>query len=367
MRIAVLAFSLVLLAAGQPATAASTSPLRPLWTVSAGPEERQITGVAVTGRTLVRASTLYRGYEHPTGELRRYDALTGVDRGSLASAPGWAFGSVAVAGGRIVVLAHDASGGAQLRSYTGSGKLQWQQAAPGEAFAAGSVLVATGGAQVRAIEAASGQVRWSVTAEGDSGTSAPVLAGDQVLRAGATADGFVLTALDEGTGAVRWRADASGPRVVVTGDIAVTVGAGGTCAFALATGEQRWCAFQAALEATAASGTLFVIENGYLTALSVADGSLQWRRSYALRGWETSTSYWTPVAGGGVLYAVVYHYSPVKAQRHRHELLAVSAADGRVLRRFDVPMPYEVGGEPLRLTRSAVYFATLANLFAWTS
>src|SRR4051812_14396566 len=74
MRIAVLAFSLVLLAAGQPATAASTSPLRPLWTVSAGPEERQITGVAVTGRTLVRASTLYRGYEHPTGELRRYDA-----------------------------------------------------------------------------------------------------------------------------------------------------------------------------------------------------------------------------------------------------------------------------------------------------
>ncbi len=79
----------------------------------------------------------------------------------------------------------------------------------------GSVLVASGGDQVRAIEAASGRVRWSVTAEGDSGTSAPVLAGDQVLRAGATDGGFVLTALDQRTGAVRWRADGSGTEVVV--------------------------------------------------------------------------------------------------------------------------------------------------------
>lgn len=367
MRIAVLAFSLVLVAAGQPATAAAQPHLRPLWTVPASPQERQITGAAVSGRTLVRASTLYRGYEHPTGELRRYDARTGADRGGIASAPGWVFGTVVVADGRILVQARETSGGAQLRSYTGNGELKWRQAAPGEAFVAGNVLVASGGDQVRAIEVASGQVRWSVTAEGDSGTSAPVLAGDLVLRAGATADGFVLSALDERTGAVRWRADGSGTRVVVAGDTAVTVGAGGTCAFALATGERRWCAFQPALEATASGGTLFVIEEGYLTALGVADGSLQWRRSYALRGWATSTSYWTPIAGGGVLYAVVYHYSPAKAQRHRHELLAVSAADGRVLRRFDVPMPYEVGGETLLLTRSAVYFATLANLFAWTA
>jgi outer membrane protein assembly factor BamB len=229
--------------------------------------------------------------------------------------------------------------------------------------------VASGGDQVRAIEVASGRVRWSVTGEGDSGTSAPVLAGDQVLRAGATADGFVLSALDERTGAVRWRADASGTRVVVAGDTAVTVGAGGTCAFALATGERRWCAFQPAREATVTGTTLFVIEDGYLTALNVADGSLRWRRSYKRRSAETSTSYWTPVAGGGVLYAVVYHYAPATtdpARRHRHELLAVSAADGRVLRRDDVPMPYEVGGEPLLLTRVAVYFATLANLFAWS-
>lgn len=370
MRIAVLAFSLVLLVAGQPASAAVDRPhLRPLWTVSAGPQERQITGAAITGRTLVRAGTLYRGYEHPTGELRRYDARTGADLGLLAAAPGWAFGTVAGDDGRILVQAREPSGGAQLRSYNANGQLQWQQAAPGDAFAAGSVLVASGGDQVRAIEVASGRVRWSVTVEGDSGPSAPVPAGDQVLRAGQTDGGFVLTALDQRTGAVRWRADGSGTEVVVAGDAAVTVGAGGTCAFALATGERRWCAFQAAREATAAGGTLFVVEDGYLTALGLADGSLQWRRSYALRGWETSTSYWTPVTGGAVLYAVVYHYAAPRRgmpARHRHELLAVSTADGRVRRRIDVPMPYEVGGEPLILTRSAVYFASLANLFAWS-
>src|SRR5690242_190420 len=183
MRIAVLAFSLVLLAAGQPATAAVAGPhLRPLWTVSAGPDERQITGAAVTGRTLVRASTLYRGYEHPTGELRRYDARTGADLGLLAAASGWAFGAVAGVDGRILVQAREPGGGAQLRSYTGKGRLQWVREAPGEAFAAGGVVVASGGDQVRAIEVASGRVRWSVTAEGDSGTSAPVLAGGQVLR-----------------------------------------------------------------------------------------------------------------------------------------------------------------------------------------
>jgi outer membrane protein assembly factor BamB len=369
MRTAVLAFSLVLVAAGQPATAATQPHLRPLWTVSAGPQERQITGAAISGRTLVRASTLYRGYEHPTGELRRYDAGTGADLGGIASAPGWMFGTVAGVDGRILVQAREPSGGAQLRSYTWKGKLQWQQAAPGEAFAAGNVLVASGGDQVRAIEVASGKVRWSVTAEGDSGTSAPVLAGDRVLRAGATADGFVLSALDERTGAVRWRAGGSGTRVVVAGDTAVTVGAGGTCAFALATGERRWCAFQPAREAIAAGGTLFVVEDGYLTALGRTDGSLQWRRSYQRRDAQTSTSYWTPAARGGVLYAVVYHYAPSAAnpaRRHRHELLAVSAAHGHVLRRIDVPMPYEVGGEPLLLTRSAVYFATLAGLFAWS-
>ncbi len=71
-----------------------------------------------------------------------------------------------------------------------------------------------------------------------------------------------------------------------------------------------------------------------------------------------------------MLYAVVYHYAAPRRgapARHRHELQAVSAADGRVLRRIDVLMPYEVGGEPLLLTRSAVYFATLANLFAWSA
>src|SRR5689334_16328530 len=145
MRIAVLMVSLVLLTAGQPAMAAPQPHLRPLWTISAGTEERQITGAVIAGRTVVRAGTLYRGYEHPVGELHRYDARTGADLGGIAGAPGWAFGGVAVAGGRIVVQAHEPGGGAQLRSYAGNGKLQWQQAAPGEAFAAGRVLVASGG------------------------------------------------------------------------------------------------------------------------------------------------------------------------------------------------------------------------------
>jgi outer membrane protein assembly factor BamB len=386
------AFSVVLVAAGTSASAAPSPvarpSLRPLWTISAGPAERQIAGVAITGQTLIRSSTLYRGYEHPTGELRKYNAKIGLDLGPLASAPGLVFGQVAVVGGAVVVQARptgEGIGGPQLRSYDEKGRLRWKQNAPGDAFVvgarpseladasgvmAGRVLVASGGTQVEALEPASGRVRWSVTAEGDSGTSAPVLAGDQVLRAGALSDGsqltgFVLTALDQQTGAQRWRADASGTEVTVAGDSVITVGAGGTCVFALVTGERRWCAFQVARHAAVAGDTLFVVEDGFLTALRLSDGSLLWRRSYALRGAELSTSYWTPVVGGGVLYAVVYHYAPDSARRHRHELLAVSEADGRVLRRVDVPMPYEVGGEPLVLTRSALYFATLANLFAW--
>src|SRR5690349_21187990 len=197
------AFSVVLVAAGTSASAVPSPvarpSLRPLWTISSGPAERQITGVAVTGQTLIRSSTLYRGYEHPTGELRRYDANIGLDLGPLASAPGLVFGQVAVVGGAVVVQARpagDRNGEPQLRSYDGKGRLRWKQNAPGDAFAAGRVLVASGGTQIEALEPASGRVRWNVTAEGDSGTSAPVLAGDQVLRAGAITDGFVLTALD---------------------------------------------------------------------------------------------------------------------------------------------------------------------------
>ncbi len=363
--------------------------LRPLWTVPAGPAERQITGAAIIGGRLLRSSTTFTGDDHATGEIRRYDAITGADLGLVAGADNRAFGQLAIAGDALFVQERNpVDGVAMLRSYTLKGTLRWENAAPGEAFAAGEVIVASGGQQVRALEPASGRVRWSVTAEGDSGTSAPVLAGASVLRSGAVGDQgrgsggrqdqggaraagagsggrqdrYVLSSLDARTGAVRWRAGASGTEVLVAGGEVITVGAGGTCAFALSTGIRRWCSPPPALHATAAGGTVFVIGEGVVTALSAADGTVRWHRSYALRGWESSTSYWTPVIGGGVLYAAVYHYSP---GRHRHELLAVSAADGRVLRRFDVAMPYEVGGEPLLLTRHAVYFATLANLYAW--
>jgi outer membrane protein assembly factor BamB len=375
--------SLVLAAAGTPASAgvgsgrplkpATVTHLRPLWTVPAGTVERQITGVAIIGATLLRSSSVFTGDEHATAEIRRYDAFTGADLGPVASAENRAFGRLAVAADALVVQERNpVDGVTMLRSYTLKGTLRWETAAPGEAFVAGDVIVASGGDQVRALEPASGRVRWSVTAEGDSGTSAPVLAGASVLRAGAVGDQgggsggrqdqYVLSSLDARTGAVRWRAGASGTEVLVAGGEVITVGAGGTCAFALSTGDRRWCSPPPALHATAAGGAVFVIGEGVVTALSAADGTVRWHRSYALRGWESSTSSWTPVLGGGVLYAAVYHYSP---GRHRHELLAVSAAGGRVLRRFDVAMPYEVGGEPLLLTRQAVFFATLANLYAW--
>src|SRR5689334_6651469 len=105
------AFSVVLVSAGTSAasSAAVARPTsHPLWTVSAGPGEQQITGVAITGRTLVRSSTRYRGYEHPTGELRRYDARTGFDLGPMASAPGYSFGPVAAVGDAVVVQARPA-------------------------------------------------------------------------------------------------------------------------------------------------------------------------------------------------------------------------------------------------------------------
>jgi hypothetical protein len=140
-----------------------------------------------------------------------------------------------------------------------------------------------------------------------------------------------------------------------------TAGDGGTCAFAASTGRSRWCSGVPARHVTAYRGVVYAVGEGAVTAYDAGNGAVRWRRSFARPGFE-STSYWTPVAGAGVLYAVVYHFAPGV---HRHELLALAAADGRVLRRLDVAMPFEVGGEPLLLTRDRLYFATLAELQAY--
>jgi outer membrane protein assembly factor BamB len=353
----------------QGSTVVSAKALRPLWTSEAGTGDRQIGGAALAGGVL-----WWAGSDRGVGELHRLDPVNGTEQGVAVYQPGRWFTQLAAVLGGVVVKGRGTSGGpVYLSRYTGAGTRVWDVEIPGDlalegGFAiTGSTVVASGGDRVRAYSVADGKLLWNVPAIGDGNVSGAIVADGLVVRSGRLGDEYVVTGLDLTSGAVKWRVPGgSGTDVFASGGQVFTTGPAGVCAFASATGARAWCvAGLAATSGSAAPGVVYALGDGFLAALSAQTGATLWRHSYVARGWTSSSSMWAPVIGNGAVYFVAYDFAQRNGEtRHRHRLIALSAADGREQRRIDLDVPYEVGGEPLILGRSRLYFATLARVVA---
>jgi outer membrane protein assembly factor BamB len=343
----------------------SSALIRPLWTATA-PAGGQVGGVAVVGTTVLRTGTAYPAEGVADAEIRRYAAADGADRGPLVRVPGRRFASITRSGEMLIVAAARGDDGAPLLDgYTMGGTLRWERPGGDRVAVGAGVVVAAGGGRLRAYRADTGLALWDEALPGEPSAS-PVFADGLVL----VAAGSMLSAYRADGGAVLWRQPASAAELAVADGSVYTAGDGGTCAFISATGRSRWCSGGPAAHLTVTGDggnagntgdTVFSVGEGVVTGYDAVNGAVRWRQSYARAGFD-STSYWTPVAGSGVLYVVVYHFRPGV---QRHELLALAGANGRVLRRLDVPMPFEVGGEPLVGAGHRLYFATLAALQAY--
>ncbi|MFB9181195.1 PQQ-binding-like beta-propeller repeat protein [Dactylosporangium sucinum] len=397
---------------GHQPVAAPARGLSVRWTAPASRDEEQVGGAVVVD------GTLFRSAGGPSGQVRRYDAVTGADLGPIVDVPGRRFGRLAVVDRTVIVESVDVGSAVRrLAAYSLTGHQRWETVLP-DAVSGGytvgdGLILRSAGSEVAAYSVADGAVAWTARLGGEAGLHPPVIGDGLVLQA--SEDPPVLSAFDVTTGRPAWRRAVSGAELVARAGTVYAMGDGGVCAYAVRDGADRWCAHnptttvgdrpggggagphagaqQAAkrsngIDAVAQRATkslsrvdvvgvgrprfgtvsdraLFVVgDAGRVAAILVADGSVAWTGRYGL-GWEVDTSYWAPVNGGGVVYVVAYHFD-VRGDdvRHRTDLTAFSAADGRVLDRVELGFDALQGAEPLLLAGEHVYFAALERLYA---
>ena len=348
--------------------AAAAPRLEQLWTAPATRPDEQVGGAVVVDGTLLRASG------GPTGQIRRYDAVTGHDLGVLVEEPGRRFGQLAAVDDVVLVESGGTgAAGRHLSGYRMDGRQRWDVVLP-DAVTGGytvgdGLIVRSSGAVLSAYRMTDGGVAWTAPLDGEPGFHPPVVQDGLVLQATEGKGAAALLAFDERTGARAWKRPVGGPEIIAAGGYVHTVGADAVCSYDVADGRQRWCdttALTRPLHATVSDSMLFVIDGaGRLAAFGVGDGAVLWRSTYGL-GWETDTSYWSPVNGGGVLYAVAYHFGIVAGEAtHRIELIAADAATGALLTRLELDFDSLQGAEPLLLSGDHVYFAAPQRLFAF--
>jgi serine/threonine-protein kinase len=163
---------------------------------------------------------------------------------------------------------------------------------------AGGAVYIGSGADVYALDAATGQRRWSYTTAGVVDTS-PVLA-DGIVYVG-SADGGGVYALDAATGRLRWFYSQSGAYdnspAVAGGTVYVDSG-GNVYALDAATGQLRWSYTTggAGNSLAVAVGTVYAGSGGDVYALDAATGRLRW--SYPAAGGVDSG----PAVDGSTVY-----------------------------------------------------------------
>ncbi|WP_433078788.1 PQQ-binding-like beta-propeller repeat protein [Dactylosporangium sp. CA-052675] len=404
-----------------PLDAAAAKHLRPAWAAPATRPGEQVGGAIVIDGTVLRASG------GPSGQIRRYDAATGHDLGPVVDAPGLAFGPLAAAGDTLLVEAVERPALRRtLRAYTFRGERQWTvdlpDAVSGGFTAAGDLILRAAGDTLTAYRTADGSAAWTAQLGGEPGFRVPVRLGDLVLQgiepggitsigtepatpgasgvesngtsgtSGVESNGTngvesngtngtngvesngtqpAIAAFDARTGAQVWRRAASGAELVAAGDAVYAVGERGICAYTAADGARRWCdaqTLEAPVHASLGDGALFVVDgHGGLAAFDTGTGAPRWRTSYGLNA-EVDASYWAPVNGGGVVYAMVYHFAVRGGvSTHRVELVAADTSTGRLIRRLEVGVDAMRGEEPLLLAGDHVYFAAVQKLHAFSA
>ncbi|GAB3858689.1 PQQ-binding-like beta-propeller repeat protein [Dactylosporangium cerinum] len=363
---------------------AAAGRLGTVWTAPASRPEEQVGGAVIADGTLLRSSG------GPTGQIRRYDAVTGADLGAVVDVPRRVFGQLATGpsvtgpGGLLVESqTFDPATGnlleRHLNAYTGRGAAVWETALPDEVSGgytvAGDLVLRAAGATLTALRLADGTMAWTAPLDGEAGLHPPVADAGLALQTfetgGTSGTGLTagLAAFDLRTGTRVWRQDVSGPWLIAAGGIAYTTGTGGVCAHTVADGARRWCDTRTLPDPRSATtdGQILTVfdAHGHAAGFTVGDGAVRWTRDWGIAGAEVATSYWSPVNGGGVVYDIVYHFLLRDgAPEHRVELLALDAADGTVLARHDLAFDALHGAEPLLLAGDHVYFAALEKLIA---
>ncbi|WP_432976990.1 PQQ-binding-like beta-propeller repeat protein [Dactylosporangium sp. CA-233914] len=195
-----------------PLTPAAARRLRLAWTAPATRENEQVGGAIVVDGTVFRASG------GPSGQIRRYDAVTGDDLGPLVDEPGQAFTQLAAAGDTLVVESIERpSLRRSLWAYTIRGAHRWTTPLPdavsGGFTTSGDLILRSAGPTLFAYRVSDGTLAWQAPLAGEPGLHPPIRAGALVLQA--TEPGHLL-AFDAKTGTLTWQREASGAELVAT-------------------------------------------------------------------------------------------------------------------------------------------------------
>ncbi|MFI5915042.1 PQQ-binding-like beta-propeller repeat protein [Dactylosporangium sp. NPDC051541] len=348
-------------------TRSTANRLTQTWTASPTRPTEQVGGAIAIDGTVYRSTG---GTATDAGSIHRYDAVTGHDLGSIVTAPGEAFGQLAASADTLLV---ESIARPSLRrtlfAYTLTGTPKWkillEDAVSGGFTTAGDLVLRSAGTTLSAYRTSDGTVAWTAPLGGEPGFHPPVRLGGLVLQA--TEPGRIL-AFAAATGAPAWQHESSGAELVAAGDTVYSVGERGVCAYAAADGTQRWCdaeTLESPVHASVGDGALFVVDgHGGLAAFDAVSGAQRWRTSYGLNA-EVNASYWAPVNGGSVVYAVVYHFAVRGGvSTHRVELVAADVVSGKLLRRLELDVDAMHGGESLLLAGDHLYFAAVERLYA---
>jgi outer membrane protein assembly factor BamB len=242
---------------------------------------------------------------------------------------------------------------------TGTPVRRWRiETGPGDpaqtAIGGATVFASDSAGNLRALDAPSGQERWSVSLSEASGL--PVTAGELVL-VGNASDGLI--AFDAERGDERWRFDprASFAATAVCGGQIVAGGEAGLFALDAESGEERWKLLTGSRHGRPVTdGALAVVRSadGVLYAVEASTGEERWSVPFGGSGG-------TPALGGGAVIAAVERG---RLGERIGTLTAFDAASGSI--RWSLELPERIQGRPV-VAGERVYLGVGGALVAFAT
>lgn len=289
------------------------------------------------------------------GALYSLDASSGAQRWSFKpesgakfrSAPAYQGGFVVAASADGTVYCVDASSGIEKWRFPAGLSVTSPLAVSGD-----SALVASGDGRVLRIRMADGQPVWQYAMQGEFMSSAPCAGGGAVFvtTLGTRAEGGWVCAIDENTGALRWRTQIPGwlgntvtfsdGKVIVastgfkTGGVYCLDAAGGSLLWGPLCGDNNYWSPPAV-----SGGKVFAGNTGWLYCADLSTGAVLWRwqapsvtRKAGRRAQQYEALVRTPIVSGSRVYVNTCFEVPGP-----NDVFAVSALTGATLWRNEIP------------------------------